>query len=36
MAVFAPACVELAYSLGFDDVRMFRDDGGGKWTEVAT
>lgn len=36
VAVFAPACVELAYSLGFDDVRMFRDDGGGKWTEVAT
>lgn len=36
VAVFAPACVELAYSLGFDDVRMFRDDGGGQWTEVAT
>lgn len=36
VAVFAPACVELAYSLGFDDVRMFRDDGGGKWMEVAT
>lgn len=36
VAVFAPACVELAYSVGFDDVRMFRNDGAGKWTEVAT
>lgn len=36
VAVFAPECVELAYSVGFDDVRMFRNDGAGKWTEVAT
>lgn len=36
VAVFAPACVELAYSVGFDDVRMFRNDAAGKWTEVAT
>lgn len=36
VAVFAPACVELAYSVGFDDVRMFRNDGVGRWIEVAT
>lgn len=34
VAVFAPECVELAYSCGFDDVRYFQRDGRGGWLEV--
>lgn len=34
VAVFAPACVELAYSLGWDDVRLFQRDASGEWREV--
>lgn len=34
VAVFAPECVDLAYSLGWDDVRFFSRDPKGEWHEV--
>lgn len=34
VAVFAPECVELAYSVGWDDVRFFERNAFGEWTEV--
>lgn len=34
VAVFAPECVELAYSCKWDDVRFFQRDGRGGWNEV--
>ena len=34
VAVFAPACVELAYQCGFDDVRLFQRTTIGDWKEV--
>ena len=34
LAVFAPECVDLAYGVGFDDVRFFQRDGRGGWLEV--
>jgi hypothetical protein len=34
VAVFSPACVELAYQCGFDDVRLFQRDRVGDWQET--
>lgn len=34
VGVFAPECVDLAYSVGWDDVRFFRRDGRNEWQEV--
>lgn len=36
VAVFAPACVELSYQCGFDDVRLFQRTPIGDWKEVRT
>lgn len=34
VAVFSPACVELAHQCGFDDVRLFQRTSIGDWKEV--
>jgi len=34
VAVFSPACVELAYQCRFDDVRLFQRDRVGDWQET--
>lgn len=34
VAVFATECVELAYSVGWHDVRFWRRDGRGGWVEA--
>ena len=34
VSVFAPECVDLAYGLGWDDVRFWQRDGRGGWHEV--
>jgi hypothetical protein len=36
VVVFAPACVELAYFCGFDDVRLYQRNEMGEWKEIKT